>query len=561
MKKKVIPVLIVIFLIILIGLGYFGKMILEKYSYSKEEADLYEYFGVSGGEEAAILLNQELIEEKVRLKDGRSYMSLENVHTFLNDRFYVDLNENLMRYVLPDEVISIDLESGHAEGYTYPVVFREGDTVYLALDYVREYADFDYTLFLNPNRVQITTEWPLLQAAEISKSTQVRLKGGIKSEILCQIEKGTQIIVLEQMETWSKVKTPDGFIGYVENKKLSELYDHTVDKQSDYVEPMYENNCRGYKINMAWHQVTAQAGNSTFPGVLENTSGINVISPTWFFISHNDGSFASIASQAYVDTAHSRGLEVWALMDNFTYDVNIAEVLAYSSQRDRLVAGLVEEIKAYQIDGLNVDFENVPQEAGQDYIQFIRELSVACRANNIVLSVDNYAPKNYNSHYGWKEQGVMADYVVIMGYDEHWGGNGTAGSVASIGYVEEGIATMINEGVPAEKIINAVPFYTRIWKTEGTTVTDQAVGIVDARAFLERRGVVPQWDEETCQNYGEFQTEDGILYQVWLEDAQSLAAKINIMKKYGIAGVAEWKLGLESGASEVWSTIAEFLAG
>ena len=353
--------------------------------------------------------------------------------------------------------------------------------------------------------------------------------------------------------------TRDGFIGYVENKRLENQRTEAPIPVTDYTEPEYPSIHRDYKICLGWHQVTSQEANSTLDSVLEGTVGMNVISPTWFALSHNDGSFASIGSSDYVEKAHSRGLEVWILLDNFTYEVDTKEILSYTSKRASLIERLVEETMALGADGINVDLEQVPADAGEDYIEFLRELSISCRANGLVLSVDNYVPKNYNAHYNWKEQGIVADYVIIMGYDEHYSGSQEAGSVASINYVEEGISTMV-QSVPAQKVVNGVPFYTRIWETGDGQVTSQAVGMAAAEKFLKDRGVEAVWDETTCQYYAEVQDGDS-LYQVWLEDARSLEVKMSIMSKYDLGGVAVWKLGYESGRSEVWDVLTAFVYG
>ena len=353
--------------------------------------------------------------------------------------------------------------------------------------------------------------------------------------------------------------TEDGFLGYVENKRLKNQHSETLIPVTDYQEPEYTSIRRDYKINLGWHQVTSESANSTLESVLDGITGMNVISPTWFFLSDDDGNFVSIGSTDYVNKAHSRGLEVWALLDNFTYDVNTKEILSYTSKRAKLIEGLVNEALALGVDGINVDLEQVSSEAGEDYVEFLRELSISCRANNLVLSVDNYVPKNYNAHYDWKEQGKVADYVIIMGYDEHYGGSQEPGSVASIGYVEEGISTMV-QSVPPEKVINAVPFYTRIWETSGGEVKSQAVGMSAVQKFLSDRNIEAVWDEDTCQNYAEVQDGDSF-YQVWIEDARSLEVKMNIMKSYNIGGVAAWKLGYEKGHPEVWDVLSGFANG
>lgn len=560
MRRSLVPVLVAVALIFLILAVSAGIFLFQRYSYSDERADLNAYFGLDGAGSVAIVYENGIAEEKGILQDGRCYLDLDTVHAYLNDRFYVDFNEKLLLYTLPDEVVSIGLGEQTQDGYT--AAFEQDGSAWIALDYVKKYSDFNFTLYTDPNRVVLETSWEEISTAQLKKDTAIRERGGVKSPILTTAAKGDRVTVLEELENWDRVITADGYIGYVEKKRLTQAETQTPQKDTGYTAPDYTGNGREHKINLAWHQVTSSAANSTFPGVVENVTGINVISPTWFFLYDNEGTVESIASREYVEEAHARGLEVWALVDDFTHSadngVDTKEVLSYTSKRAKVIGTLMEEAQACGIDGINVDFEKVSQDAGQDYIQFIRELSVECRARGLVLSVDNYVPRNFNAHYEWKEQGVMADYVIIMGYDEHWAGGEEAGSVASLGYVEEGIAKMVEE-VPAQKVINAVPLYTRIWTTspEGA-VSSRAVGIRAASDFLNQNGAVYAWDESTSQNYAQFDTPEG-LCQVWLEDEQSLAAKVDVMKNYGLGGIAAWKLGFDEGRENIWSVIAGFL--
>lgn len=562
--KKLMPVLIAIVLIIVVaGIG-FGAKIAEKYSYSKERADLTEYFGITGSDDVPIIMQNEQIEEHAKLWDGVCYFDFATVHKYFNDRFYEDKKEGLLLYTLPNAIVSVPIGSttvkvsteGTEGSREYVIARYEGDTLYVAADFVKEYANFSYALYTEPNHMQVYTQWGERQLATITKDTQVRYQGGIKSDILTDVSEGDKVIILEQMETWTKVKTGDAFIGYVENKKLSEPFADTPAPVTDYVEPVYESNTRDHKINLAWHAVAGVAGNDTLSEVMAQTKSINVISPTWFALSDNAGNFTSNATTEYVTQAHNMGLEVWGLVDNFTNEgIDTYEVLAGTSTRTYLINGLVEAALAYDLDGINIDFENISLDAGEPFIEFIRELSIPCRQHGLVLSVDNYVPMGYTSHYNRKEQGVVADYVIIMGYDEHYSGSETAGSVASINFVEQGIADTVAE-VPANKVINAIPFYTRIWETNGTVVSSQAVGMELAQQYISDHGIDISWDETTCQNYGEYQSGSSY-YQVWLEDVDSIRVKLNIMSKYGIAGVAEWKLGFET--ASIWDVIEEYM--
>lgn len=581
MKKKIIPVIIAIVLIMIIVAISVGVKLLDKYSYSKERADLEEYYSISSTDEVAIILGDELAEESAKLIDGVYYFDLATVHKYFNSRFYEDKNEQLLLYTLPADTVrteigssSYTLKDGGAD-MGFPIARYaagtdgSGEMLYVAADYVKLFTDYVYEPFAEPNRMQVYTQEYRKsgEAARITKDTAVRYQGGVKSPILTDIQEGAEVTVLEEMENWSKVKTEDAFIGYVENKRMEKSGGAGIETQpqekmpaeaaNDFTNPEFTSISRPYKINLAWHAVAGTAGNDTLFTVLENTKGVNVISPTWFALTDNEGNFSSFASKDYVDRAHNMGLEVWGLIDNFTNQssVDTYEVLSYTSKRAYLVENLVNTALEYELDGINIDFEGLSQDTGEHFIQFVRELSVVCREKGIVLSVDNYVPTGYTDHYNRGEQGVFADYVIIMGYDEHYNGSPEAGSVASIGFVEDGIRRTVDQ-VPAQKVINALPFYTRIWKSEGANLTSEAVGMDLAEQFVANHNMEMRWDEETCQNYGEVQ-EGGILYQVWLEDEDSISAKLNIMQKYNIGGVASWKLGFEK--ASIWDVIGNYL--
>ena len=562
--KKFIPAIIAIALILIVVAGSFAMKLKEKYSYSDEQQNLEEYYDLLAAADSrsvAVVLQNERIPNWVKLIDDRCYMELRDVQALLNTRFYYDENEGLLIYTTPTQkiihVIGTNVYSvdGAGQSVDYAITVQEGQSLYLALDYVKQYTNFSYELFTQPNRMQLRTEWGSRDSAVVSKDTHVRVKGGIKSPILRALEEGETVTVLETMETWTKIKTNDVMIGYVENKFLK---NHVTEEEipvTDYTEPEYTSIHRDYKINLGWHAIYSEAGNDTFESVVDGTGTMNVISPTWFFLDGNEGDIQAMPSKAYVEKAHSRNMEVWALLENISLECNTHEVLSYTSKREKLINTLMSYLLEYDIDGINVDFESLSGETGEHFTQFLRELSIACRLNGIVLSVDNYVPRESNTFYNRKEQGVVADYVIIMGYDEHWGGGGVAGSVASIGYVQEGIEKTLKD-VPAEKIINALPFYTRVWKTKGGEVTSEALGMEAAAEFISKYDVPTVWDEETCQNYGEIQMGD-TFYQVWLEDERSIETKLTVMKNLNVGGVAAWQLGLED--KDIWDIIDAFV--
>ena len=560
-QSKAIPVLIAIALIIIIGGIGLGTGILRKYSYSNETMDLKKYFNIEKNDEVAIVLQNEHIETKAKLHQGVYYLDFNAVQDLLNDRFYHDVAEGLLLYTTPTEIIRTTVGSDvymvgdETINAGYVTSFYEGEELYVAMDYVRNYTNFSYEPYTEPNRMQLTTKWDETTTAVVKKNTQIRYRGGVKSDILREVEKGETVTVLEEFDNWTKVKTFDAFIGFVPSRTLKNIETAIPQVEPNYVEPEYTSLTRDYKINMGWHQVMSTAANDTLSSVVMANSDMNVISPTWFSLKSTDGDIRSIATQSYVDKAHDMGMEVWALIDNFDKDVSTYQTLSKTTSRTNLIQNLMSEVIKYDIDGINVDFEEVSYDAGEPFVQFVRELSIECRKEGIVLSVDNYVPRASTTHYNRKEQGIVADYVIIMGYDEHWGSGGVAGSVASLGFVEDGIVQTL-EDVPANKVINALPFYTRVWKTNGDKVTSEALDMETAWNFIKNNGLNMTWDATTGQNYGEIQL-GNTFYQIWMEDKDSIEAKLAVMRKYGIGGVAAWKLGYET--SDIWDEIAAYM--
>ena len=568
------------FFIIVIIAAIAAFFLWRRYGPSDQQADRNEYYGIESDGQLAIVVNNEVLESRGMISDGRAYVEYAIVRDYINQRFYWDPGENVLLYTLPTDTVSVGVG---ASEYTlanqktstdYVILRTEGSTAYIALDFVAQYTDMSYEVFTDPDRAVVVTEKEET-VAEVKRDTQVRYQGGVKSPILTEVSKGDTVAVIEDEGDWKKVRTQDGFIGYLKQNRLRDEQKTTYDR--GFEEPVYTNISKDYVINMAWHNVTNSDANSSVLEMIASTKGLNTISPTWFHVADTSGNLESIASSEYVNYAHQSNIEVWAAIRDFDGGISSQEesyaLLSSTSSRTNLINQLMAAVFQTGIDGINVDFEMISEECGEHYIQFIRELSVQCRKNNIVLSVDNYVPQNYNQQYHRGEQGAVADYVVIMGYDEHYGGSPEAGSVASYDFVKAGIENTLEE-VPAEKVINAVPFFTRVWeetpKTEeeiaaaqGTdaaeytmNVTSTAYGMADARAVVEQAGAQITWDETTQQNYATWEA-NGVTYEVWLEDVQSLEPRLKLMKDYGLAGTAAWRLGQET--SDIWELILQYV--
>ncbi len=586
-RRQLVPVLAAVFLIVVILIVMLINYLVKKYSPSDERMDLSAYFNLEQGDEAAIILEDDLTEFRARILDGEAYVTTDFLYEQLNQRFYWDAKENLLLYTTPTEVITASVGSNDytvaKAKYTesYAPVKVDGDTAYVALKYIQKYTAMEFEVMTDEiNRVHIQRSFGAFDTVSVKKDARVRFEPNIKSPILTDAVKGDILYVLppdaeaetELPEDWTRVRTGNGFVGYIRNKYLGEKGQET--KEPNYADPEYPSIQKDYTINMAWHQVTNADANNSVLEAIAKTKGLTTISPTWFFLNDNEGNIQSLASQTYVNYCHQNGIEVWALVNDIEYKDTIKdyEILSRTSSRQRLVNNLIAKAIEFDLDGLNIDFEFINAESAKAYIQFIRELSIMCRLNGIVLSVDNYVPADHNLFYNRKEQGIVADYVIIMGYDEHYATSPEAGSVASIDWVRKGIENTLSE-VPAEKVINAVPFYTRLWEERPKTeeelaeeseneefvpykVTSKAYGMDGADRLLSEHNAEKVWNDVCGQYYAEY-TEEGSTYKIWLEEEESIELKAALIREYNLAGIAAWKLGFER--QDIWDIILRYV--
>ena len=549
MIKKHMPVLVVCLLIVLVSLIGGAVYGINKLIPTSKQMDLTEYYGQNADGEASLVAGTQKLEQKALISGDEVYIPLDVVNGYLNQRYYWDSANKKILYATPTsltEEAASDQPGGN--------VWLKESTVYLKLDYVKKYTDIDSYIYKDPARIAIQYKFSNVQTVTVKKDTVIRYRGGIKSKILTKTAKDTVLRLMNEGEDWDQVATDDGYIGYIQKKKVSAA--DTTDYKRSFKAEAYSYFTMDEPVNLAWHQVTSTDANNYFADTTQNMTGVNVISPTWFSVSDNDGNVSSLASGEYVMQAHEKGLKVWGLVDNFSENMSTTTVLSNTAARQNLENQLVTYALKAGLDGINVDFEALSEDVGIHFLQFLRELSIQCHENNLVLSVDNPVPEDFTSHYDRAEQGKVVDYVIIMGYDEHYVGS-DAGSVASLPWVEQGVKDTLAE-VPAKRTILAIPFYTRLWKTtDGGALTSEAIGMDQAQQAISDNGAETYWDKTTSQNYGTYEG-DGATYQIWLEDSKSIAEKVKLIPKYKLAGVAEWKLGFEN--SGIWSVITENLS-
>ncbi len=583
MKNKVVGVVLALVLVGVMGSIAVVGFLNYRNSETKDRLNYEEAYGISENEYVVIFNNEQKDYRAVEF-DGQVYLPLEQVRAELNGRFYWDANENILIYTRPsgnvlawpDQTQYSDALQGQQElGYA-PLRDVDG-RLYIAVEYVKLFTKCDIDAYTKPNRLVIRNRWEELPAVTVSEDTALRYRGGVKAEVLRDLTAGETLYVLDDSyDEWTFVASSDGYTGWVADKYIGESLTQAP-PEPDFAEDVYTGIQRDHKIKMVWHQMMTTPDAEKFETDFADVIGMNVTSPTWFAFNDTDGTIRSIASEDYVRAAHDDGMEVWALFSNQFPDENgelkgfegtgvpTDEVLAYTSKREFVITQLIDACRLYGIDGVNLDFENImsPSEDGtgqasENYIQFVRELSVACHQNNLVLSVDISVPL-YTQHYNWAEQGVFADYVAIMAYDEYYAGRAEAGPVASIGFVEQGITDALGYGIPASKIINGIPFYSRYWysDSEGILYYGGEATMHEAQGYVADHGVTPEWNEEFGVSYASYDGVDGNFYEFYIEDLNSVDRKLQVVTKYDLGGISCWKLGQED--SDVWVVIAAYL--
>jgi glycoside hydrolase family 18 len=546
-RKVIIGILIVI--CIIFGAIFIPREIKDIIG-STEKISEYDIYQVKD-DEVALVYNYSLQKAKAIYKDGVVYIPLNWTRAILNDKFYYSDNEKLLSYALPTEIVYANFENVDNNGK--PLLIENEDKAYLSIETIKVYTDIWVETYTDGDikKIYINDKFGKYEQASIKSKTGLRVDASNWSASIenVELDNDENVVVVEQKDKWCRVLTQNGVLGYVKKNHLKNIVE--AERVSNFIKPDYTSISMDEKVVLGWHQVTTSAANSGMDKVVANTSGLNVISPTWFKLSDNKGNYTSIASKDYVDAAHKKGLKVWPLIDNFSTEISTLKILSSSENRKNLIANLMSDVEKYDFDGINIDFESLTQDNAPHFIQFMRELSVSCRNSGVVLSVDVPIPASYNMYYERDELAEVVDYVINMGYDEHYSGS-DEGSSASINFVKNSITDSLVE-VPKEKLINAVPVYTRVWTKENSKVSSSALGMSAAANWVKENNIELTWDDEVGQYTGQTTIGSARKY-IWLEDERSMKLKMDAIKEEDLAGVAVWKLGLEP--KEIWNVIS-----
>ncbi|TKI57119.1 glycosyl hydrolase [Brevibacillus antibioticus] len=465
------------------------------------------------------------------------------------------------------------MESGEVVAYLnkkpvdllVPVKEVEG-TRYVPLDPLEKLYPYSFERKADTGVLVVEKEGYEIQRAKVIAAEEkqaVRTGASHRTPIVAELSAGEIVDVLGKKENWYHVLTTSGVGGYISERSIEMMdvrkvqLEHTTANGQQHAAWKPEG-----KINLVWEHVVSKN-----PDVskIDALPGVNVVSPTWFEMKDAEGNLLNRADSAYVKWAHKRGYKVWGLVTNGFNPDWTKSVLGSYDKRDQLIAQLLYYAHLYDLDGINIDFENVYLEEKEELVQFVRELTPYLHQQGLTVSIDvtiKSNAKQWSMFLDRKALAEVVDYVAVMTYDEHWAASPKAGSVASLPWVERGLQGVLEE-VPNEKLLLGVPFYTRLWteakQADGTVkVSSKAYFMTKAQEWINERKLTPVMDEASGQHYVEYKDpKDGNVYKMWIEDVTSMKKRMEIVNKYDLAGVASWRRGFE--VPEIWQAIDETL--
>lgn len=505
-------------------------------------------------EDTRVDMEKPIIEEANQI-----YVSSEFAKQYIDDKIFYDEAEEILtitnleeiKRILPGEKV-IDVNGEKIE-LADPVIVKE-NKVYIP----ESYLEAEYPVEIEKGKdgrlvIVSNARTPKKLGVVRKKEASVRTHPDNKSLITDTTQKGESVVVYKETGDHLRVRDENGIIGYMDRSDVKLEGETSIKEEKTYTlapmaKPLQD------KVKLVWDQMTVKSTGDWSTPKYRNIKGANVIAPTWFEFEDESGKLIDRASKAYVNEAHARGMQVWALMShNFTSPELTKTILTSTAKRQYVIDQLLEAADIYGVDGINIDIENVQADFGEEWVQFMRELSVQAKRQNLSVTVDVYMPSAWSGHYSRERVAEVVDYFIVMAYDQHWGGSEIAGPVAGLTWVEEGIQINLEE-VPKEKLVLGMPTYTRIWKETKDGMSSSAYGMAAAKSIVSKWNSEALYDDQHGQNY--MQMIDGdTLYQVWIEDATTIEKRVGLVNKYDLAGYALWKLGLET--PDVWDSLKQ----
>lgn len=523
------------------------------------------------GETVPLIFQGEVIPNIARLIEGQLFLKLSWMQQEVDPYIYWDEPSQSVVITTGDRILQMKNDqlnayvNGESGKLQFPVFQEEGE-VFVPFEPLDKLYPFEADMVAGERAVLLKQlDYPI-QTGELKSDDEenpavmIRKDADKKQPIVAQARAGDRVEIYGEKADWYQVLTNDGIPGYV-HKMSVVLSGIQIKKWEPETARPTAWKPIGERLNVTWEHVYSRNPDTN---KIPDMPGVHVVSPTWFALQDESGQLSNKADMGYVKWAHERGYQVWALFsNNFDPDLTHA-ALADFETRNNMIRQLVQFAALYELDGINIDFENVYLEDKERLVQFVRELTPYLHEQGLVVSMDvtiKSLSERWSLFYDRKALAEVVDYMMVMTYDEHWASSPKAGSVASLPWVENGLKGVLEE-VPRDKLLLGIPFYTRLWtetrQADGSIeVTSKALSMPAIESWLKEKGVTPVYDEQSGQMYAEVKESDQVTYKVWLENEVSLKKRIELVKKYDLAGIASWRRGFER--PDIWPVIDEEL--
>ncbi|PLR78621.1 peptidoglycan hydrolase [Bacillus sp. V3-13] len=448
---------------------------------------------------------------------------------------------------MPDESHTV-YENGQPVELQFPAVTARNGELHVALDSMLAYFPIHYKVLQESNAVWIQQDGQHLARGIITakdthaEKLRLRSEASLRSPYIAETVDQEPVYIEKENDGYLFVRNETGVAGYIQKDLVKETSEEVVTIKRDANHPVLPQI--DGPVQLTWEAVyTKNPDTNQIPAM----PGVNVVSPTWFELASADGAVKNLASMDYVNWAKNRGYHVWGLFSNaFNPELTHSAFKDFET-RQTIIRQLLDYSQVYQLDGINLDIENVNEADGPLVTQFVREATAYFHQAGLVVSMDItfISGGTWSAFYERDKLADTVDYMIVMAYDEHWASSGVAGSVASFPWVEENLIKLLDE-VPKEQLILGVPLYARLWKEQALAggnveVTSTALSMNKVKEWLDAKNIQPSYDPESGQNYAEYYNEaEQAMYKIWLEDELSLRKRTEMAAKYELAGVASW---------------------
>lgn len=542
--------IVLVFLVLLGGVFYLSP------NYIREDYDGKTKVLINNNNVTLKMKNDVYIDENnnvfLSLADVRNYFDKYIEYDKENGSIVTTSEINIAKMSTKDNKITIN---GQEEELNSSAI-EKNETIYLPFSEISEKVyDVDLEYIKDTNTIIIDSLDRKQEVANTTKETKLKYKPQTLSGTLEKLDANEQVVYIEETNNWAEVRSKDGTIGYIKKEDLGNV--EVTREAKEYIDKVEG------KVNLVWDYYSEYAKAPDRTG--ETMDGVNVVSPSFFSLER--GSNGEIYDNAkddgaeYIEWAHNNNYQVWAMFSNNSLKDTTSQILNDYEKRETMIENLMDLVEEYNLDGVNVDFENMNESDKDVYSRFLIELAPRLKKIGKTLSVDVTAPdgsETWSLCFDRNTIANVADYIVFMAYDQYGTSSNKAGTTAGYNWVEANVKKFLGqEDVDPEKIILGIPLYMRLWEEEEDgTAKPEVVNMKDMFDVLPENQVAT-WDEELKQYYVEYE-EDGKKYKMWIENEKSVGEKINLANQYNLAGIAFWEKDRETN-DEFWTFVKEQL--